>query len=82
MERWRVRKKIIVVVSSVANRRVVRVAGVWLLIQRRGVVGVLVVGGTLVILWEGFFDLPVVLLDADGELEIFSGDGVPVLDSC
>ena len=36
-------------------------------------------GSAAVLFRQELFDLPVVLLRADAELEIFFGDGVPVL---
>lgn len=56
------------------HSRVVR-----LLVHRRGVFRLLVGGTTLVLLGQEFLDLPVVLLNTDGKLEVFTGDGVPVL---
>jgi hypothetical protein len=65
---------------SVADCRVVRVSPViWLLVQRGRILGVLVVGGALVLLRQKLLDFPVVLLDADGKLQIFARDGIPVL---
>lgn len=58
-----------------SNGGVVRVAAVvWLLIQRGRVFGLLVDGTTLVFLGQELLDLPIVLLDADGKLEIFACD--------
>jgi hypothetical protein len=67
-------------IGSMANSGVVRRSVVvWLLVQRWRILGLLVDGTALVLLWQEFFDFPVVLLDADGEFEIFAGDGIPVL---
>jgi hypothetical protein len=64
----------------VADCRVVRVSPVvWLLVQRGRVVGILIVGAAPVLLGQKLLDLPIVLLDADGKLEIFARDGIPVL---
>jgi hypothetical protein len=66
--------------NLMANGRVVRVAAiVRLLVQRGCVLGLLVDGTTLVVFRKEFLDFPVVLLDADGEFEIFAGNRVPVL---
>ena len=62
-----------------AEVRILRVSRVRLLVDRRGVLRLLVDGAALVLLGEQLLDLPVVLLDADGELEVLAGDGVPVL---
>lgn len=67
-------------IDSMANSGVVRRSVVvWLLVQRWRILGLLVDGTTLILLWQKFFDFPVVLLDTDRELEIFAGDGIPVL---
>ena len=42
-------------------------------------IGILVDGSATLFFEEGLFDFPVILLGADGEFEIFAGDGVPVL---
>lgn len=64
----------------VSNRGIVRVTAiVWLLVQRGRVLGLLVDGAALVFLGQKLLDFPVVLLDADGKLEIFARDGIPVL---
>jgi len=42
-------------------------------------IGVLVDGGAAFVFEEGLFYFPVVLLGANGEFEIFTGDGVPIL---
>jgi hypothetical protein len=52
---------------------------VRLLVHRRGVLGLLVDGAALVLLWQELFDFPVVLLDTNGKLEVFASDRVPVL---
>ena len=66
--------------GSVIYGGVVRRSGVVLLVVERGsIFGLLVDGSALVFFGQEFFDLPVVLLDADREFEIFAGDGVPVL---
>jgi hypothetical protein len=58
-----------------ANGGVVRVAAIiWLLVQRRRVLGLLVDGTALVVLGQEFFDFPGVLFDADGKFEIFARD--------
>lgn len=36
-------------------------------------------GSATVVVEERFLDFPVILLGADGEFEVFAGDGVPVL---
>lgn len=59
---------------------VVRLAAVVrLLVQRGRVFGLLVNGATLVVLGKEFFDFPIVLLDTNRELEIFTGDRIPIL---
>lgn len=40
---------------------------VWLLVQRRSILGLLVHGSALVFLRQKFLDFPVVLLDTNGE---------------
>ena len=50
-----------------------------LLVHRRGVLGLLVDGAALVLLWQELFDFPVMLLDTNGEFEVFASDRVPVL---
>jgi hypothetical protein len=66
--------------SSVADSRVVRLTPVIrLLVQRGRVFGLLVYGAAFVILGQELLDLPVVLLNADRELKIFTGDRIPVL---
>jgi hypothetical protein len=52
---------------------------VRLLVKRRRVLGLLVDGTALVLLWQKLLDFPVVLLDANRELEVLSCDRVPVL---
>lgn len=48
-------------------------------VSRVGIIRVLVDGSSGVIFREEFFDLPVVLLGANRELEVLAGDGIPVL---
>ena len=50
-----------------------------LLVPRRGVLGLLVDAAALVLLWQELFDFPVMLLDTNGEFEVFASDRVPVL---
>lgn len=64
------------------NNRVMRVAPVRLLVERWGIVGVLVYSTALVIFRVCLLEFPVVLLDADRKFEIFACDGVPVLCTC
>jgi hypothetical protein len=45
-----------------------------LLVDGASVLGLVIDGSTLVLLGQELLDLPVVLLDADGELEVFAGD--------
>jgi hypothetical protein len=54
---------------------------VWLLVQRGRVFRVLIEGAALVLLGQKLLDFPVVLLDANGKLQIFARDGIPVLFS-
>lgn len=53
---------------------ILRVSRVGLLVDRRSVLGFLVDGASLILLWQQLLDFPVVLLDADGELEILSSN--------
>jgi hypothetical protein len=58
-----------------ADGGVVRVSSVVrLLVQRGRVIRILVDSTALVLLGQEFFDLPVMLLDADRKLEIFARD--------
>jgi hypothetical protein len=50
-----------------------------LLVQRGRVFGLLVNGATLIVLGKEFFDFPIVLLNTNRELEIFTGDRIPIL---
>jgi hypothetical protein len=53
-----------------------------MIVHSTGVFGILVDSRSAVIFREELFDFPVVLLGADGEFEIFAGNGVPVLRIC
>ena len=48
-------------------------------VHSAGVFGILVDCISAVVFGEEFLDFPVVLLGADRELEVFAGDGIPVL---
>ena len=52
-----------------------RVLGVW----SAWIIGVLVNSGSSILFWDELLDLPIILLGADGEFEIFASDGIPVL---
>lgn len=48
-------------------------------VHSTGVIGVLVDCVSALVFGEEFFDFPIVEFGADGEFEIFAGDGIPVL---
>jgi hypothetical protein len=74
MSRGRKRKHL------VSSSRVVRGAVTTLLmVDGASVLGLVVDGSALVLLGQELLDFPIVLLDADGKLEVFAGDRVPVL---
>jgi hypothetical protein len=63
----------------VCKTTIVRVSNLLLLVNCVGVFCVLIHRVSAVVFGKKFFDFPVVLFGADGEFEIFSSDGVPVL---
>jgi hypothetical protein len=58
----------------VADGRVVRSAVVRLVVERGRVLGFVVHSAALLFLGEKFLDLPIVLLDANGEFEVFASN--------
>lgn len=64
----------------ISSSRVVRRAITTLLmVDGTSVLGLVIDGSALVLLRQELLDFPIMLLDADGELEVFTSDGVPVL---
>jgi hypothetical protein len=65
---------------SMTDSRVVRLTSVvGLLVQRGCIFGFLIYGTAFVVLGQQLLDLPIMLLDTDRKLEIFTSDRIPVL---
>ena len=74
-------KETLSVVSFLVRKAsVVRISlVVGVVVRRIGVIRVLVDGASVLVFGKEFLHFPVVLFGAHGELEIFAGDGVPIL---